>query len=77
MESVEDVRTGSKSFGDLDVLHGVTFTLSAGGYRLMAPRAAVRQRSSSAAGARRGMPASDGYAPGRSRRCFRRSACER
>ncbi|MFR7733991.1 MAG: ATP-binding cassette domain-containing protein [Collinsella sp.] len=40
MESVEDVRIEGlrKSFGDLDVLHGVTFTLSAGGvYCLMAP----------------------------------------
>lgn len=38
--SVEDVRIEGlrKSFGDLDVLHGVTFTLIAGGvYCLMAP----------------------------------------
>ena len=40
MELVEDVRIEGlrKSFGDLDVLRGVTFTLSAGGvYCLMAP----------------------------------------
>ena len=40
MGSVEDVRIEGlrKSFGDLDVLHGVTFTLIAGGvYCLMAP----------------------------------------